>query len=248
LYVATAGAGGTGGSAKFLLPIPIGINRRDLLGILPNQDRGQKYQLRTDIAASTDVYGTSPTTLGSVNIRRWYDNYAVPAGQNAQGHQQQIVPDKLGVVHFITQTLSESIPAASSTVNHYLRRVGNNVIRNIILVFRDNGSRTTAETHMPTKLTYKWGDTTLFSVDTAYQRWVMREEYGFDAPAGVIVFPDITDVLNIAGGESGQDYAFSAGLVNAQFEITYPAGWNAVSTLHFIVDDVLVPEGMDLFA
>jgi len=69
------GAGATGGSYRFHLWVPVGLNRRDLRGVLGNQDRAQKYSLRTDIASGTGaaggpLYVTAPTTLGTHNNPR----------------------------------------------------------------------------------------------------------------------------------------------------------------------------------
>src|SRR5579859_2008175 len=57
----TAGTVAAGGSFTQWFSVAVGCNRRDLLGVLGNQDRSQKYSLRTDIAPSTVVYSSAPT-------------------------------------------------------------------------------------------------------------------------------------------------------------------------------------------
>src|SRR6516165_2334753 len=47
-----SGAGGTGGSYNFHLYVPVALNRRSLWGLLGNQDRAQKYSLRTDLGSA----------------------------------------------------------------------------------------------------------------------------------------------------------------------------------------------------
>lgn len=249
LYRAVTGSGATGGSLTVGFFVPVALNRRTLIGLLGNQDRAQRYQLRTDIAPSASIYSTAPTALPPFTISRYYDNYAVPAAHNANGAPQQQVPSKLGVLAFGTQTVNPgSAPQGGSTVNHYLPRLGN-TIRVMILVLRSNGSRATAESNMPTALSFKLGDMTIFDEDVALRRKLMFERYGFDAPPGVLVYDFLTDVGNFAGSEFGDDWAFTAGLVNAQFVITYPSGFGSTNnTLTVITADLVIPPSIDVYA
>lgn len=252
IYSLVTGAGATGGSFRFHLFVPVALNRRTLLGLLGNQDRAQKYSLRSNVAAGGvgGIYTTAPTNPGTVTIQRTYENYAVPAAANAQGTPQEIMPPKFGVLHYATQVRAAAPPVSSATVNHYLPRLGN-TLRFLILVFRDgNGAtaRTDSEANVPTQIKLLLGDTPIFSETAAYRRMLMFTRYGFDAPAGVFVYDFITDIVERAGAELGDDYVFTNGLVNAQFEVTYPAGWAANSSLTIITDDLQVPNGVDLYA
>lgn len=250
VFERVTGAVARGGSFHFHMLVPIGLSQRTLLGILGNQDRAQKYSLRTNFAASGTIYTTAPTAAGAITIERHYLNYAVPAPTNAQGQPQQLMPPKFGVLSYLTRMVSPSPPTSSTTMNHYLARLGN-TIRVLILVFRDgNGAtaRTDAEANMPTSLRFLLGDTPLFSETVGLRRKLMWDRYGFNAPSGVLVYDFITDILRVAGDELGDDYIFANGLVNAQFEITYPAGWAANSSLTIITSDLQVPRGVDLYA
>lgn len=250
IFEQVSGAVARGGSVHGHLFVPIGLNHRDLMGIVGNQDRSQKYSLRSNIAASGQVYTTAPTALGQVTINRTYHNYAVPAPANAQGVPQQIMPDKFGVLHYITQTVSPVLPTSNATLNHFLPRLGN-TLRYLILVFRDgNGAtaRTDAEANQPSLLKLMLGDTPVFAETPGARRWIMRQRYGFDAPAGVYVFDWITDIVQRAGAELGDDYMFTNGLTNAQFEISYGAGWAANSSLTIITDDLVIPPGVDIYS
>ncbi len=247
IYQLQAGNGANGGSFRFHLFAPIALNRRSLLALVANQDRAQKYSLRDDINTLAAVYGTQPTSAPQVTIRRHYDNYSVPATQNANGAAQQQQPPKFGVLHYLTQSVNPTAPAAGAQ-NHYLPRLGN-TIRLIILVLRSNSLRSTAESTPPTQIQFLLGDTPVFVEAPAYRRTLMYDRYGFDAPAGVYVYDFITDILLQAGGEMGEDYAYTNGLVNAQFVITYPAGWNATgSSLTVITDDLVIPANVDIYA
>jgi len=248
IFSTTTGAGATGGSFKFHVFVPVGLNRRDLRAILGNQDRAQKYSLRDDIAASTAIWSTAPTALPTLNITRTYENYAVPAGTNANGAPQKQYPDDFGILHYVTQVTNPSAPAGGSTVNHFLSRLGNTV-RLLILVLKSNASRSTAESNLPTKLQFNLGDTPIFVEDAAYRRMLMWRRYGFDAPNGVFVYDFMTDIIAHAGDELGDDYLFTNGLVNAQFQITYPSGFGAASnSLVVITDDLVIPPTVDIYA
>lgn len=238
----------TGGSIRFHLWVPVGTNGRDTIGLLGNQDRAMRYQLRTDIAPTASIYSTPPTTQGAVNIRRTYHSFAVPGATNANGARQQQVPDKFGVLHYTTKNRNVAVPAGGSTVNHPLARLGN-TIRVLILVLRSNGSRATAETNKPTQISFKLGDVPIFTESPDHRRNVMFQRYGFDAPSGVYVYDAISDFVGRAGWELGEDYWWTNGLVNAQFEIAYPAGFGTTNnSLDIITDDLQVPTGLDLYA
>lgn len=241
-----AGAVATGGNFAFHLKVPVGLNRRSLIGIVANQDRAQKYSLRSDLAAGALVYGVPPTALPNMTINRTYENYAVPAGQNANGASQQQQPNKLGILHFLTQSVNPTAPAPG-TQNHYLPRLGN-TIRTVILVMRSAGTRAAAEAALPTQISFLLGDTPIFTETPAYRRALMYDRYGFDAPAGVFVYDWITDVVKVAGDEMGDEYAFTNGLVNAQFAINYPAAFGvAANTLTVITDDLQIPSNVDIY-
>lgn len=252
LYNLVSGAGATGGSFRFHIWVPVAINNRNFLGLVGNQDRAVKYQLRDDINASTALYSVAPTNPGTINIQRTYYSVTVPGAQNAQGIPQQIRPPKFGVQHFQTQMVSPSPPAGGSTVNHFLARLGN-TIRFLILVFRSNGSRATAESNMPTRIQLLIGDTNIFTESAAERRWTMYNRYGFDTTAvaaqGVLVYDWLEDVINQSGAELGLDWMWTNGVVNAQFQITYPSGFGTTNNSLIIgTDDLIVPDDIDVYA
>lgn len=248
IYALTAGTAVTGGSFKFFLRVPVATNVRNFLGLLGNQDRALKYQLRTDFAATGSIYSTGPTTAGAISINRYYESVTVPGRTNSEGTPQEIMPSKFGVQHFGTRTLADAPPLGGATVNHFLRRL-NNTIRSLILVFRENGSRASAEANMPSRITFLLGDTTIFTETTDYRRWIMRQRFGLDADNGVLAYDFLTDIRREAGSEFGLDYLWTAGLVNAQFQITYPSGFGSTgNSLVIITSDLIVPDTVNLYA
>ncbi len=250
IFNMVTGAAALGGSFKFWLPVPVATNRRDLLGVLGNQDRAQKYSLRSDLAPDATLMATAATTAAAVTINRWYDSYAIPQEKNSSGAPQQRLPSKYRVLDFHTQSVNPTPPAGGSgPINHYLPRLGN-VVRGIGLVFRKNGSRASAEADsMPTKITFKLADTVIWSESTALRRKIMYERYGFDADDGVLWYDMITDFGNFAGAEFGDNYMWTAGITNAQFEITYPTAMGSTNnSLTVITNDLIVPADIDLYA
>lgn len=246
IFSTTTGAGATGGSFSFQLRVPAGINRRTLLGILGNQDRSVKYSLRTDVAsgsgaASGPVYTTAPTAFGALTIGRFYENYSVPPANGPAG-PQAIFPDGFGTLSFLTSTIDSAAPSGGSTVNHYLRRIGN-TIRYIILVFRINGIRATitGNTAPPTRIQLKIGDTDIVNESWRYRRGEMFRRFGasFDAVPGVLVYDAMHDFVPGAGNELGMDWFNTQNVNTAQFLITYPASFGSTAnTLKFITSDL----------
>lgn len=235
----TTGGGATGGSFTQFFDVLVGTNRRDLTGLVGNQDRSVKYTLRTDVNASSIIYSTPPTTLPTLQINKWLETYSVPLPIGPNGVQQQVLPDGYGTLHFTTVTTSDATPLGGSTVNHYLRRIGN-TIRFIILVFRSNGLRSAAETNGASLITFKVGDDTVFTETYASRKAKMYERYGFDWPAGVLIYETLHDFSSDAGFELGDDYYHTQALVNAQFQITYPAGFGSTgNSLTFLTDDLV---------
>lgn len=246
---------GDGGTYRMHLQVPVGLNRRSLWGILGNQDRAQKYSLRTDIgsaaaAATGPIYTTAPTTQGTYVLVRTYENYAVPGPTDANGNKQQQIPEKHGIVNFLTQSINPSIPSASSTVNHYLPRLGN-TIRFLSLIYRGNNTgtgRVAAEALLPTRIQFNLGDTPIFVESAAYRRQEMERRYGQEAFQGEFTYDSLSDFGISAGAELGDDYLWTSGLVNAQFAISYPAAVAATASLTVITGDSLVPPNVDIYA
>lgn len=250
IFNVVTGGGGTGGSFRQHLFVPCGLNRRDLRGILGNQDRAQKYSLRSDVAASTAIYTTAPTTLPTINIERHYENYAVPSATNANGAPQEQYPPDFGILHYQTQSVNPNAPVGAATINHFLSRIGNTV-RLLVVVLRSGVGttpRNTAEGTLPSRIQFNLGDTPIFVESAAYRRMLMFRRYGFDAPLGVFVYDFMTDIISIAGDELGDDYLFTNGLVNAQFQVAYPAGYAAGSTFTVLTDDLVIPATVDIYA
>ncbi len=242
LFNTIAGGVATSGTFNFWIRIPVALNRRSLSGLVGNQDRSQKYSIRTDQAGSGAIYLTTPTTLPTMAINKQYENYAVPLAVNPDGLKQERAPRDFGLLHYLTSLQAAEAPAPSSSVNHFLRRVGLS-IRFIVFIFRaGSGSfpRSVAQTtaNQPTGIRFKIGDDTLFNEAYNYRRFLMFERYGFDWPDGVLVYDAMHDLVPGVGSEVGDDYYQTQGLVNSQLQVTYPSGFSSGGTLRIVTDDL----------
>ena len=248
VQVKTTGAVGAGGSFRTHIKVPVGISRRTLLGILGNQDRGQAYILRANLNNSTLIYSTPPTSQPTVTINRHYESYVVPNPVNDVGQAQQVVPPFYGVIPYLTKSVSPNPPTGGQTTNHFLQRI-NTTFRGLLLILRSNGTRATAEANLPTNMQLKIGNQSIFNELPAYRRAIMFDRYGFDAPAGLFMYDFLHDFGNKAGAELGNDWYWTQQLTEAQFSITYPAGFGSTNnSLTIITSDMTVPAGMNLYA
>lgn len=131
------------------------------------------------------MFSTAPSSLPTVAINKFYEQYSVPLPTAPDGSPQDIFPAHFGSVHFHTQTVSESAPANGSTVNHYVRRIGNTV-RWFGLVFRSATASTStpirgnADANPVSLIRLKLGEDSVISETWNYRRGLMFERYGYD--------------------------------------------------------------------
>ncbi len=254
-----ASTGATGGNFQFWLPLPAALNNRDLIGLLGNQDQAQAYDVRLIFNPSTNVYTTAPTALPNLTLKALYQSNTVPNQYNADGSQNQVIPNTYGVIHHWTEAQSENAPTSGSRVTHRLQRKGN-TIRSIVLVFRGNAGstnpqvRAAMESNMPTSIQLRIGSQTVFNEDVSTRRRIMFERTGIDAPAGVLAYDWQSDAIGRLGMEFGHDYIWSQDVTDIFFDCTYPTfvasggitPANGNTSLTFLTDDVET-NGKDIY-
>lgn len=242
LFVQTAGGGATGGSFNGMIRYNIGTGTLDLVGVAPNQSRTVKYTITEIIGPATNAYTVAPTTepVGGFSINRFYINYAVPNPQSPNGAKQGVFPDMYGVIHRQTSAQLEA-PAASSTITHTMRQIGN-TIRSIALINRYNNTgtgRAVAEGTPPTQLVLKAGSATLYQESWRLRKEMNLRQYGFDMPNGVVIYNWTHDVDTKAGEEEGLDWLHTQQLSDLHFEIAHSAAVGAGPSLVAITDELL---------
>lgn len=159
-YSATTGAGATGGAFTMVMYLPLEIVSRDALGDLENKSSSSTFKVEVVLAASTAVYSTPPTTLGTVRMRIALDGYTEPDGQDANGLQLSDAPPAAGTMQYWTLEDDARSPGNAS----YLIQNGLGYsLRNLIFKLVDsNGSRTQGDSDWPDPLTLTFGKIQLF--------------------------------------------------------------------------------------
>lgn len=248
-YSATVGAGATGGSFTLVMYLPLEIVHRDGLGSLENKSTSSSYKVEIVMAASTDVYSTAPTTLGSVRIRITEDGYSEPEAADAHGRPYAQAPPAAGAMQYWG---SEDDTLSAGTATYLIQQGLGYSIRNIVFKLVDsNGSRAQGDADWPGSVTMKLGQVQLFE---RYQKiWQSRmgKTYGLTSTS--------TDVS--LGRENGvypvwftRDFGFKPGAeLRNGYLITKPGnvlqwagsiGGAGTHTLYTLVN-YIVPPGQD---
>jgi len=97
-FLATAGAGATGGSFYFKIRIPFELDPVSGFGCITNSAANKSYLLNLTITTSAALYSTAPTAAPTVRCVGWMYYWDEPQSQTRQGTQQ--VPGPLGLGSF----------------------------------------------------------------------------------------------------------------------------------------------------
>lgn len=177
-YATTTGSGATGGTARFLLRIPIEIDPRDALCALPNLAANKSYQVQLMFAPLTQIYSTSPTVAPTVRVTGYMHFWSQPNSANALGTPQQTAPDGNGSVNMIRV---QTIPVTQGDKLFNLSNVGN-VIRFAIFVLRTAaGVRSAAD--LPATNQVILNNDTMFYLPLAEWQSDIATSYGYNVGA-----------------------------------------------------------------
>lgn len=241
-FSTTTGTGSGGGNFNFTVRIPIEISGRDGFGSLANMNASQTYKLRYSIAADSTVYTTSPaTTLPDVRVRAWLEAWAQPRETDARGNPQATQPP----AHGATQRWSTSTYTLNSgeQVTRFTQ-VGN-LIRTLVCVWDEAGTRNTANFPDPIRLEYDGSLIEAIGQDVFRDR--MAERYGFTAAAeaangldtGVFVWDFTHDLDGKPGFEMRDLYLPTTQATRLDLR----GNFGASGTLTVLTNDVAVPTG-----
>lgn len=146
VYSATTGAGATGGSFAFALHLPIEISKRDGLGSLPNKSSSATYDITLRLAASGNVYGVAPTTLGSVRVRVQQWGWMDPNSADMRG---QAVSQNPPAVQTTQYWHKQTYTLAAGAFNQRLIGI-DGLLRNLLFIMRDSAaSRSQGDSDFP---------------------------------------------------------------------------------------------------
>lgn len=194
---------GTTPNFAYALRLPVEINRQTGFGALANQNAAASYKMGVSLNTTAAIWSVAPTTVPTVTINGTIETWTQPLPYDGQGRPQATTPPMLGV----TQKWSKQSYTINAGVNNItLARVGN-LIRSLILIYRDNtGARVTqASGHMPPTIEFDW-DNIQYKLDPVWlRRQAMVKEYGAgvnnSAEDGVLVYNwDRTIIGHVGGG------------------------------------------------
>lgn len=180
IYSVTAGAGGTGGSATFVMLVPIEIVHRDAVGALLNKSASAVFKLDITLAANATIYGTAPTTPGTARVRIQQYGWMDPNATDLKGNPVAQNPPALNTVQYWdkqTYTLNAgSVAQRAQTFD--------GLVRNIIFELRDSTqSRTQGDADFPDPFLMQYETATPIQRVRAIWRHMIGQHFGYTAAA-----------------------------------------------------------------
>ena len=231
-YVATAGAGATGGSFNFFLRIPAELFPRDGIGALYNGATSSQFKVRLVLSASAALYSTPPTTLAQVRVRYHSHGYQL-AQQLPSGHAFETEPPGGPIYNNLNRQIFQFSGAGNLTVP--LQRKGF-LYREVIFIVRDgSGVRSNA---IATDATFTVDNINHFAGPTALWRHTSWERgkvnSGATFPTGTLLQSFCHDWDGTVGGETRDMYVPTTpgSISQATFVVT------AAGSLTMLVNDV----------
>jgi hypothetical protein len=184
-YLATTGAGSTGGSFAFELWVPLEDRERDAFCAVPNSAANKNYRYQGFINQSSNIYSTAPTTLPSMAVvcTNFYWTEPPPSIGNVP---TVTTPNGNGSVAFLDREVFTAVTAQTNPTL-ILKNVGR-VFKNILFVLRTAaGVRDSADWPNPTQI---WlNNFPLYYKPTHTWLAEMADRYGFT-----------TATLDVGGG------------------------------------------------
>jgi hypothetical protein len=247
-FLATAGAGATGGSGHVTLYMPLEISAADSLGTVENRSENSIYRVEVTLAASTAVYSTAPTTLPTVEIKTTQDSYTEPvAAMTLSGRGVSTSPPSPGTLQYWKQE-NALVPAATASVL-ITNGIGNGYRNIIFKLIRSAGTRANGEADFPDPLEVTLGT----SRTRLYAKATWRDKMGrvfellsttpdtsLGKENGVFPMWFTQDVSVKAGDEARRRYQRTK--TGNTYKVRGP--WGNAGTL-FITTNYVVPRGND---
>jgi len=223
----------TAGNFSFLLRIPVEVNARDGLGALANLNSSQTYKIKLTIAAKGDVYSTDPTAQPQVRIRGFLEAWTQPLGTDARGQAQATTPPAHGTTQYWTKS-PKTLGSGTQVVG--LPKLGN-LIRNLILVFRNTSDGLRSSTNFPADVKFSVDGRILLNFPKTLIRHYMGERYGYaaaDLDTGVYVLDMTHDFDGHPGGEMRDLYLPTTQASRVEIE----GSFGAAGTLTILTNDI----------
>jgi hypothetical protein len=220
--------GGTSGNLNWEPYIPVEIDTTGR-GSLADLSSSSAFQLYLQIAQTSAVWSTAPTTLPSIAVNTYQEFWTLPNDRDADGNPQATAPPYPSTIQLWSQLPNIGI---ANNQRVQLNRMGNQ-LRVVLLVFRSGGAR--AESPAPNPFAFRWDDVILENVDLQTLRKRMREYVNalVARDTGVYAMPFNFGLSRFVGGNGVSSYLPT--VTATRFEISGP---NSGGTVDFVVNEV----------
>lgn len=143
LFSTTAGVGaGLGGSFAFALRVPLEIDPETAFGSVASMASNKSLQLGLQIAPTSAVYTTAPTTPPTVQVTGYQAFWAQPKADNGRGVPQATTPEGNNSI-MLWRVDTPAVTPGDKTIK--INNIGN-VMRLILFVYRTAaGARTESD-------------------------------------------------------------------------------------------------------
>ena len=127
---------GASSTFEYCLRVPFEYNPRTGAGALPNMSANATYGLQLYGGTSAQIWQTAPTTIGTVTVDVWMENWTLPDPTDLLGRNQMQGPPLLGTTQYVTKQQYTGLTASSSNTVALTRK--GNMIRKWILQTRNS--------------------------------------------------------------------------------------------------------------
>lgn len=251
-YSLTPGSGATGGSAQFVIAIPIEVDTRDAFAALQNMAANQQFALQLAINNLSSVYTTAPTAAPTVTITAVMHYWSAPQATNGDGNPQATAPIGDGSVSLIQTQQPAIVPSSQQKIQQL--NVGNTIRFGLYILRNGSGVRTEAD--WPATTNFYVNNDLWYTKPKSQWRTQHAQEYGFkSAPAatptaGALdngVYP-FTDFINdggagdgcVNGAQNRNLWLVTGPGTNFQVEAV---NWGAAANQLQIIQNVIRPSG-----
>jgi hypothetical protein len=248
-YVATTGAGATGGSFTFVLYLPLEIMARNALGSQLNKSGAAQFALELFMAATGTVFSVAPTNAGTFRVRSTLMSWLDPEDTDARGNPVLQDPPYLNT----TQRWEKQAGIPISAGERTLRLSGiDGLVRMMIFInYRSASTRLLGEADWPDPFSLKYEESFLIQsrLKTLFQFFV-TQHYGYGPAAneaatgrdnGVYpIWEFMQDFERKPGNELTRTYLPMSSASNLEIS----GAWASASTLDVLVNKVVpFPQG-----
>lgn len=247
VFSITTGTVGNGGSFTFVLYVPLEIDSRDTLGSLQNKSASSAFQLLLTVNTNASVYGTTPTSAGTVVTTVLEDGWLQPKTVDSSGTPLSQAPPQLGTTQYWTRG---SYTALNGSTQTQLTQGLGYPIREFLAVNYDTSgtTRATGDTNFPTSPQFIFRGTSFFNPTKTIWKDQMSRQYGLTATAadsanglenGVYALPFNNDFGLQDGDEMRNGYLVTQ--QGDQFQLL--GTFNGSNTLYWVANYVAPAAG-----